>query len=129
MPQLVVPRLAFRRSRLRTARPHIDIIHWALGSNPVMVMGCGGRQERVQPQYGNGYDHFATEFEFENEVRVSSMCRQQTGASHNVSERLVGTKGQVYLDGSSGRIIGENPYEYDGPNVDPYVAGARGPHR
>lgn len=100
---------------------NIDIIHWALGSNPVMVMGCGGRQERVQPQYGNGYDHFATEFEFENEVRVSSMCRQQTGASHNVSERLVGTKGQVYLDGSSGRIIGENPYEYDGPNVDPYV--------
>lgn len=100
---------------------NIDIIHWALGSNPVMVMGCGGRQERVQPQYGNGYDHFANEFEFENEVRVSSMCRQQTGASHNVSERLVGTKGQVYLDGSSGRIIGENPYEYDGPNVDPYV--------
>ncbi len=100
---------------------NIDIIHWALGSNPVMVMGCGGRQERVQPQYGNGYDHFATEFEFDNEVRVSSMCRQQTGASHNVSERLVGTKGQVYLDGSSGRIIGENPYEYDGPNVDPYV--------
>ena len=100
---------------------NIDIIHWALGSNPVMVMGCGGRQERVQPQYGNGYDHFATEFEFNNEVRVSSMCRQQTGASHNVSERLVGTKGQVYLDGSSGRIIGENPYEYDGPNVDPYV--------
>ena len=100
---------------------NIDIIHWALGSNPVMVMGCGGRQERVQAQYGNGYDHFATEFEFENEVRVSSMCRQQTGASHNVSERLVGTKGQVYLDGSSGRIIGENPYEYDGPNVDPYV--------
>lgn len=100
---------------------NIDIIHWALGSNPVMVMGCGGRQERVQPQYGNGYDHFATEFEFENEVRVSSMCRQQTGASHNVSERLVGTKGQVYLDSSSGRIIGENPYEYDGPNVDPYV--------
>ena len=100
---------------------NIDIIHWALGSNPLMVMGCGGRQERVQAQYGNGYDHFATEFEFENEVRVSSMCRQQTGASHNVSERLVGTKGQVYLDGSSGRIIGENPYEYDGPNVDPYV--------
>ena len=100
---------------------NIDIIHWALGSNPLQVMGCGGRQERVQPQYGNGYDHFATEFEFANEVRVSSMCRQQTNASHNVSERLVGTKGQVYLDGSSGRIIGENPYQYDGPNVDPYV--------
>lgn len=100
---------------------NIDIIHWALDSNPEMVMGCGGRQERIQPQYGNGYDHFATEYEFGNDVRVSSMCRQQTGASNNVSERLVGTKGQVYLDGSSGRITGDNPYEYDGPNVDPYV--------
>jgi len=100
---------------------NIDIIHWALDTNPEMVMGCGGRQERVQPQYGNGYDHFATEFEFPNDVRVSSMCRQQTGASSNVSERLVGTKGQVYLDGSSGRIMGENPYEYGGPNADPYV--------
>ncbi len=100
---------------------NIDIIHWALDTNPEMVMGCGGRQERVQPQYGNGYDHFATELEFPNDVRVSSMCRQQTGASNNVSERLVGTKGQVYLDGSSGRIIGENPYEYDGHNADPYV--------
>ncbi|MEM7144918.1 MAG: Gfo/Idh/MocA family oxidoreductase [Verrucomicrobiota bacterium] len=100
---------------------NIDIMHWALGTNPVMVMGCGGRQERVQPQYGNGYDHFATEFEFENDVRVGSMCRQQTGASNNISERLVGTKGQVYLNNSKGEITGENPYEYDGPNVDPYV--------
>ncbi len=100
---------------------NIDIVHWALEADPVMVSGFGGRQERVQPQYGNGYDHFATEFEFENEVRISSMCRQQTGTSFNVAERIVGTKGQVYLDSSTGRIIGENPYVYEGANVDPYV--------
>ncbi|MEM9480687.1 MAG: Gfo/Idh/MocA family oxidoreductase, partial [Verrucomicrobiota bacterium] len=41
---------------------NIDIMHWAIGADPVMVQGVGGRQERVQPQYGNGYDHFATEF-------------------------------------------------------------------
>ncbi len=100
---------------------NLDIMHWAIGSNPVNVMGCGGRQERVQPQYGNGYDHFATEFEFENGVRVASMCRQQTGASPNISERLVGTKGQVYLNNSTGEITGENPYKYDGEYNDPYV--------
>ncbi|MEM7700150.1 MAG: Gfo/Idh/MocA family oxidoreductase, partial [Verrucomicrobiota bacterium] len=34
---------------------NIDIIHWAIGADPIMVTGCGGRQERVEPQYGNGY--------------------------------------------------------------------------
>ncbi len=100
---------------------NIDIIHWAMGSDPKMVMGMGGRQERVQPQYGNGYDHFATELEFENGVRVTSMCKQQSGAAFNVAERLVGTKGQVYLDGSIGRITGANAYEYEGERNDPYV--------
>ncbi|MEM7699179.1 MAG: gfo/Idh/MocA family oxidoreductase, partial [Verrucomicrobiota bacterium] len=47
--------------------------------------------------------------------------RQQTGASPNISERLVGTKGQVSLNNRKGEIIGENPYTYEGPNVDPYV--------
>jgi predicted dehydrogenase len=75
----------------------------------------------VQEQYGNGYDHFATEFEFENGVRVTSMCRQQSGVNFNVAERLVGTKGQIYLDGSHGKIIGENAYKYDGEDNDPYV--------
>lgn len=100
---------------------NIDIMHWAIGSDPKNVMACGGRQERVQPQYGNGYDHFATEFEFENGVRVTSMCRQQSGAAFNVAERFVGTKGQVYLDNSKGEITGANAYRYDGPNNDPYV--------
>ncbi len=100
---------------------NIDIIHWAIGGDPKMVMGVGGRQERVQPQYGNGYDHFATEFEFDNGVRVSSMCRQQSGASFNVAERLVGTKGQVFLDNGNGLITGENAYTYDGEKNDPYV--------
>ena len=100
---------------------NIDIIHWALGADPKMVMGCGGRQERVQPQYGNGYDHFATEFEFDNGVRVTSMCRQQTGVNFYVAERLVGTRGQVYLDGTGGHITGAKAYKYDGPDNDPYV--------
>jgi len=100
---------------------NIDIMHWALGSDPKMVMACGGRQERVQEQYGNGFDHFATELEFDNDVRVTSMCRQQSGSSFYVAERIVGTKGQVYLNGSEGQITGPNAYKYDGPTNDPYV--------
>ena len=100
---------------------NIDIMHWGIGKNPEMVLGIGGRQERVQPQYGNGFDHFAVELEFPGGVRVSSICRQQTGSSSKVAERLVGTKGQTYTDGTSGYIIGENAYEYEGENVNPYV--------
>ena len=100
---------------------NIDIIHWAIGSDPEMVMACGGRQERVQEQYGNAFDHFATEFEFPGGVRVTSMCRQQTGSSFYVAERLVGTKGQVYTDGNQGEITGENPFKWEGKDNDPYV--------
>ncbi len=86
-----------------------------------MVMGGGGRQERTQPQYGNGFDHFATEFEFDKGVRVNSMCRQQSGTNFYVAERLVGTKGQVMLNGNSGQITGPKAYKYDGPDNDPYI--------
>lgn len=100
---------------------NIDIMHWGIGKTPEMVLGIGGRQERVQPQYGNGFDHFTVELEFPGGVRVTSMCRQQTGSSFKVAERLVGTKGQTYTDGTSGYILGANAYEYEGENVNPYV--------
>ena len=100
---------------------NIDIMHWAMGTDPKNVMAVGGRQERVQPQYGNVFDHFATEFEFDNGVRITSMCRQQSGTNFYVAERFVGTKGQAFTNGNSGQIIGENAYEYGGKDNDPYV--------
>jgi len=100
---------------------NIDVINWAFGSLPAKVMGMGGRQERTAPEYGNIYDHFAVEFEFANGVRISSMCRQINGCSDRVSERFVGTKGVAYLDGSAGRIEGQNAYKYEGENPNPYV--------
>jgi myo-inositol 2-dehydrogenase/D-chiro-inositol 1-dehydrogenase len=100
---------------------NIDVMHWGIGADPVMVRGVGGRQERTQPQYGNGYDHFGVELEFPNGVRVASMCRQQSGSAYTVAERLVGTRGQAYLDASGGRITGPDAYEYDGASPNPYV--------
>ncbi|MCG6927710.1 MAG: Gfo/Idh/MocA family oxidoreductase [Acidobacteria bacterium] len=100
---------------------NIDVMHWAIGADPVMVTGVGGRQERTQPEFGNIYDHFGVELEFPGGVRVASMCRQWKGSGYNVAERLVGTRGQVYLDQSFGKITGPNAYEYDGPNRNPYV--------
>jgi predicted dehydrogenase len=100
---------------------NLDIINWAIGAHPVQAMGMGGREVRTGPEYGNVFDHFAIEYEYPNGVRVLSMCRQTDGCHDIVAERVVGTTGKTYTDGSIGRIEGQNPYEYDGESPNPYV--------
>ncbi len=99
---------------------NLDIIQWALGANPIQAMGVGGRAARTEPQYGNIFDHFAVEYEYPNGVRLSSMCKQMKGSAFVVAERLVGTNGQTYTDGSGGYITGPAAYKYEGPNPNPY---------
>jgi predicted dehydrogenase len=94
---------------------NLDIMHWAMGSHPVQVMGMGGRAVRKE---GNIFDHFAIEYEFANGVRISGMCRQIDGCHSRVGERFVGTKGVA--DGR-GVIEGQNAYQYPGESPDPYI--------
>ena len=100
---------------------NIDVVNWAIGSHPVKAMGMGGREVLTGSEYGNIYDHFAVEFEYPNNVRVLSMCRQMDGTSIRISEHIVGTKGTVYADHTTGYIKGQNPFEYDGESPNPYV--------
>ncbi len=98
---------------------NLDVVHWALGKNPVGVVGMGGRQAR---KAGNIWDHFALEFQYDDDRRVATYCRQTDGCEPTrICERIVGIKGWAYLDGSVGYIEGEKPYKYDGPNPDPYI--------
>jgi len=97
---------------------NIDVVNWAIGAHPAQCLGMGGRQIRT---LGNIFDHFAVEFEYPNGVRVSSMCRQINGCTDRVSERIVGTKGAAYTDGTTGYIEGPKAYKYDGQNPNPYV--------
>ena len=97
---------------------NIDVANWALGAVPKHVVGMGGRQSRVAPEYGNIYDHFAVEFEYADGVRVSSMCRQTKGCAERVAERIVGTKGIAL---SSGEIRGEKPWKFEASENNPYV--------
>jgi len=100
---------------------NLDVINWAIGSHPVKCLGMGGRQARTAPEFGNIYDHFAVEYEYPNGVRVLSMCRQIDGCSSRVSERVVGTKGSAYTDGSNASIEGPTAYKYEGKSPSPYV--------
>ena len=100
---------------------NLDVINWAIGAHPVKCLGMGGRQARTGPEFGNIYDHFAVEYEYPNGARVLSMCRQIEGCSERVSERVVGTDGSTYTDGSNGSIEGPNAYKYEGKSPSPYV--------
>jgi predicted dehydrogenase len=98
---------------------NIDVLNWAIGSHPVKALGLGGREVRAGD--GNIYDHFAVEFEYPNGQRITSMCRHMDGCTEDVSERVIGTKGIAYTDGSIGLIEGPNAYKYEGDSNNPYV--------
>jgi len=70
------------------------------------------------PSYGQVFDHFATEYEYENGVKMTSMCRQIDGTASRVSEQIVGTKGTSNCNTS---IKGENPWRWDGERPNSYV--------
>jgi predicted dehydrogenase len=95
---------------------NLDVINWALQAHPEQCMGMGGRAVRT---LGNIFDHFAVEYEYPKGVRVESLCRQITGCTDRIAERVVGTKG--YADVDRGVIEGEKPFQYDGPDPDHYV--------
>lgn len=95
---------------------NLDVINWAMGTHPVMAMGMGGREVRIEPEFGNIYDHFAVEFEYPNGARILSMARQIAGCAERIGERIVGAKG-IAMEGV---IEGARTFKYNGPTPNPY---------
>jgi predicted dehydrogenase len=93
---------------------NLDVACWALGDHPVRAVGMGGRQVITEPERGQSYDHFAIDYEFPGGVHVMSMARQIDGCENNVSETIVGSKGNWYSGGyrftgaNKGRVRAEN---------------------
>src|SRR5690606_3787758 len=99
----------------------LDMMAWAMGDKmPLRATGTGGRQARVEEKWGNIYDHFAVEFEYENEVRGFNFCRQQTGCSSRNTVEIAGTKGNAFVGGKRFEISGLNNWRYEGEANDPY---------
>lgn len=86
---------------------NLDACNWIMQGHPVKAYGMGGRQYHTD-RGGNIYDHFTVEFEYENGVRMSSMCRQIQGTDAKIGEEIVGTKGFASLVGRKTYITGEN---------------------
>ncbi|MEO0478809.1 MAG: Gfo/Idh/MocA family oxidoreductase [Planctomycetota bacterium] len=91
----------------------LDVMAWAMQDKyPVSALSMGGRQSRVQPEYGHVFDHFSTIFEWENGVKGHSYCRQQVGCDRDVNDYIYGQTGDANV--FRHRITGENPWQYDG---------------
>ena len=98
---------------------NLDIMNWAIGAHPVQCIGMGGRQQRIEPEYGDSYDHFAVEYEYPNGLRVAYQGAQQDGISNPHHQRLVGTRGSALLDFGRVVIEGANPAEIAWDQVNP----------
>ncbi|MHC4243766.1 MAG: Gfo/Idh/MocA family protein, partial [Planctomycetota bacterium] len=86
---------------------NLDRCNWIMQAHPVKAYGMGGRQYHTD-RGGNIYDHFTVEFEYENGIRMTSMCRQIKGTDTKVGEEIVGTKGFASLVGRKAQFTGEN---------------------
>jgi predicted dehydrogenase len=91
----------------------LDKTAWLQGDiHPTQAFGLGGRQQRVEPQYGDIYDHHTVFYEYPTGVRVYFTCRQQADCTPLVDEVVLGTKGRASL--LNFRIEGPNAWSYDG---------------
>jgi myo-inositol 2-dehydrogenase/D-chiro-inositol 1-dehydrogenase len=90
----------------------IDVTDWAMNARPLKALATGGRQVRVEPEFGNVYDHFTIDYEYPNGRHVMSMCRQMANVANQVGAFFVGTKGEA--DVYNAEIRGEKPWKYEG---------------
>ena len=97
---------------------NIDVANWAVGETPIKASGVGGRQQRVSPEYGHIFDHFAVNLEYPGGAMILSMCKQQENTAKFVGEHIMGTKG---TSNAASWIRGEHPFRFDGENPNPYV--------
>ncbi|MDZ7370700.1 MAG: Gfo/Idh/MocA family oxidoreductase [candidate division KSB1 bacterium] len=100
---------------------NLDIMNWILAAHPVSCLGMGGRQARVEMEFGNVYDHFSVEYLYPNDVRVEYLGAQIDRFTYRLDHRVQGTKGSAYLDFGNAWIKGKKSWKYKGTHADPAV--------
>ena len=101
----------------------LDMMAWALGEKmPLRATGTGGRQWRTDEKYGNIYDHFAVEYDYDNGIKGYAFTRQQNGGSSRNAVDIMGTEGNALFEGSRHEISGNKPWRYRGEGNDMYQA-------
>jgi predicted dehydrogenase len=74
---------------------NIDVASWFAENSPITAEGYGGCAHRVM---GDTFDFFCGDYTFNNGKRMFSTTRQIAGCEINVGERIIGSKGIIYLN-------------------------------
>ena len=102
----------------------VDKMLWAFNdAKPVRAWSLAGRQQRVEEEYGQAFDHFAVGYEFTGGRMGTIFCRQQQGTWSQSGEKLFGTKGTgeiVAFKSQSYELLDGTQWKYDGPKPDMY---------
>ena len=90
-----------------------DKMFWAMNDKePARAMAIGGRQVRVEPNWGQIYDHFGVVYEWADGTRGFLFARQQERCANDVSDHFMGTLGNADLGSGAGHVItGAEPVE------------------
>ena len=99
---------------------NLDVGCWLKDAYPVKAYGMGGREVRTDPKYGEIFDHFAVEYEFDDGTRMFSQCRHIPNTWSSVSEHAHGSKGSANISGASYETADGNTWRYRGAKNDPY---------
>jgi len=98
---------------------NLDVINWLKNGHPVKARGMGGREINLGgADDGEIFDHFACQFEYEDNSICYSECRHQPGCWNNVSEYAQGTKGRAEINGY--KIFGAEQWRFKEEFKDPY---------
>ncbi|QDT38065.1 Gfo/Idh/MocA family oxidoreductase [Stratiformator vulcanicus] len=99
---------------------NIDVACWFKDQYPTVARGMGGRQFRTDPKYGQIFDHFAVQFEFDDDTHVFSECRHIPRVWNSVSEKAYGTKGMLDMADRRGRMMTDSERVRLTSDGDPY---------
>ena len=105
---------------------NLDVGNWWRDAFPVKARGMGGREVRTDKKYGQIFDHFACQFEYENGDMMISECRHIPNTWRSVSETAHGTKGTLATKREPGKPPmrieqrGKVTWYYKGENPNPY---------
>ena len=93
----------------------MDLVGWIMHEQPPLhAWGLGGRQVRVDPKYGDIFDHHAVVYEYADGARVYAFSRQQPKCYNDVSYMVQGSKGQMTKGtGAWGRFIIQGEETWD----------------
>lgn len=94
----------------------LDFMSWAMGDEvPESAVGTGGRQVRVDPIYGNIYDHFAITYQYANGAKGFHFSRQQPNCENSYKAEIFGEEGiaRAFASGEHS-IRGRRNWDFDG---------------